>query len=74
MMLITKVLKRTTGEDNKKTEMYEYSLIVLWGPFVLIPIQVHDGQSFSTHRSYSIGCHFGKHLNTIRSTATIFLS
>jgi hypothetical protein len=24
MMLITKVLKKTTGEDNKKTEMYEY--------------------------------------------------
>jgi hypothetical protein len=22
MMLITKVLKNTTGEDNKKTEMY----------------------------------------------------
>jgi len=28
MMVITKVLKRTTGEDNKKTEMYEYFLIV----------------------------------------------
>lgn len=25
MMLITKVLKKTTGEDNKKTEMYEQS-------------------------------------------------
>jgi hypothetical protein len=24
MMLITKVLKKTTGEDNKKTEMYGY--------------------------------------------------
>lgn len=23
MMLITKLLKKTTGEDNKKTEMYE---------------------------------------------------
>lgn len=23
MMLVTKVLKKTTGEDNKKTEMYD---------------------------------------------------
>lgn len=26
MMLVTKVLKKTTGEDNKKTEMYLYFL------------------------------------------------
>jgi hypothetical protein len=27
MMLVTKVLKKTTGEDNKKTEMYAFTLV-----------------------------------------------
>lgn len=26
MMLVTKILKKTTGEDNKKTEMYNLAL------------------------------------------------
>lgn len=26
MMLVTKILKKTTGEDNKKTEMYDLAL------------------------------------------------
>lgn len=26
MMLVTRILKKTTGEDNKKTEMYNPAL------------------------------------------------
>lgn len=29
MMLVTKVLKTTTGEDNKKTEMYNFQYFSL---------------------------------------------
>ncbi|KAJ6068472.1 hypothetical protein N7499_010359 [Penicillium canescens] len=40
MMLITKVLKKTTGEDNKKTEMYEFA--------VQIPTQTDPENRFMT--------------------------
>lgn len=51
MMFITRILKRTTGEDNEKTEMCVSSLSL----FQALPIadnmqQVHDRESKSANR------------------------
>lgn len=48
MMLITKVLKKTTGEDNEKTEMYGCSSTNL--PSILIQKKVHDSKPYCPHR------------------------
>ena len=52
MMMITKVLTVTVGEDNKKTEMYDsefrFSVIVF---AVTCLLQVYDRQSNRAHRS-----------------------
>lgn len=57
-MLITKVLKKTTGEDNKKTEMYEYHRS---NPNTDWPRkQVYDSKSHCPHGSHCVGRDLGK--------------
>lgn len=60
MMLITRVLKKTTGEDNEKTEMYAYDAQVY---FLACSnqSQVHDSKSNSSNRSHCIGCDIGQY-------------
>lgn len=37
MMLVTKVLKKTSGEDNKKTEMYvSHALDMIYGGYDIL--------------------------------------
>jgi hypothetical protein len=45
MMLVTKVLKKTTGEDNKKTEMYGPILPPI---LILSPIPILTSNRFMT--------------------------
>lgn len=59
-MIVTKVLKKTTGEDNKKTEMYAATTTVTQSLFLMTKQQVYDGESNGSHRSYCISCDIGK--------------
>lgn len=62
MMLVTKVLKKTTGEDNKKTEMYafiKFQLSCIVHVFVLILVKVHDGKPNSPNWPHGVGRHIG---------------
>lgn len=47
MMVITRILNRTVGEDNKKTEMWNSS--PLFTLLLADRVQVHDGESNGTH-------------------------
>lgn len=58
MMLVTKILKKTTGEDNKKTEMYNpaLSFAMYLEPILLIMNQVYDCKSLCTNWSHCFSC------------------
>lgn len=57
MMGVTKVLKRTAGEDNKRTEMY--SLRHCGRPSTY-RLQVYDCQSNCSHGIDSVSGHIGR--------------
>jgi arginine exporter protein ArgO len=61
MMLVTKILKKTIGEDNKKTEMYNSALSLLaidLNAHLLITNQVYDSKSLCKNWSHCISRNF----------------
>lgn len=60
MMVITKILKRTAGEDNKRTEMYSLRHCAIPNTYSL---QVYDCQSNRSHWIDSVCGHIGRILS-----------
>lgn len=58
MMYVTKLLKKTTGEDNKRTEMYVSLSFSICLPWTMLTLQVHDCQPDRPHGADSFGCDF----------------
>ena len=64
MMFATKILRKTVGEDNRKTEMF-----VSFGPIKNVPIliiQVHDGKSKCQNWSDSFCGYFGEPVANVK--------
>lgn len=64
MMFATKILRKTVGEDNRKTEMY-VSVRRLKNVSILM-IQVYDGKSKCQNWSDSFCGYFGKPATNVK--------
>lgn len=57
MVFVTKILKKATGEDNAKTEMYDIITCIV-GQYSLF--QVHHSKPKCWKRTHGTSCHLGQ--------------
>ncbi len=55
MMLVTKVLKKTTGEDNKKTEMYDPAQSSVLSPSLIFILTYTTCRFMTANRTVGTG-------------------